>query len=379
MTEPASLREHLEVLMPSGGRSRRVLGWGVICWTMIGLGLLALAMIAVLARIAEVFPYIVVAGLAVFLLNPLVGWLASRGVPRGVAAVVVFAVAVLLVAIALELLVPVVVHQTQELVRSSPALVRHGGGLIDRLSRSSSPLLHRMGTTVQAWVDAHAGTAGAEVDTALGAGLRLAHAGLVLLLGGFLGFLLLLSAPRTSRAAMAIVPPTVRGAVEPSIAQARRITEGYLRARLLVSAVVAVVAGVGLWAVGMPYWLLLAVVVGVANLVPMLGSWIGAIPVILVSLATKPPEFLFVALAVVAVAHVVDGYVLSPIVLKETTKLHPVVVLLAVLAGAELFGFWGVLAAIPVAGVVQYVLVEWVLPAMGSRPRDASAAAEPST
>ena len=368
MTEPVSLRENLELLMPPGGRSRRVLGWGVICWTCIGLGLLVLAMIAVLARIAEVFPFIVVAGLAVFVLNPFVAWLVARGVHRGVATVVVFAVAVVLVGVTLALLVPVVVHQTQELVRSSPELVRHGGGLVDRLSRSSSPLLHRLGTTVRAWVDAHAGTAGAEVDTALGAGLRLAHAGLVLLLGGFLGFLLLLSLPSTSRAAMAMVPPTARVAVEPSLAEARRITGGYLRARLLVSFVVGVIAGIGLWAVGMPYWLLLALVVGVANLVPMLGSWLGAIPVILVSLATKPPEFLFVVLGVVAVAHVVDGYVLSPIVLKETTKLHPVVVLLAVLAGAELFGFWGVLAAIPVAGVVQYVLVEWVWPAIGGAP-----------
>ena len=378
MTEPASLREQLELLVPPGGRARRVIGWGVICWTFVGLGLLALAMIAVLARIAEVFPYVVVAGLAVFLLNPAVAALASRGVPRGVATVAVFGVAVVLVAVALELLVPVVVHQTQDLVRSSPTLVRHGG-LVDRLARSSSPLLHRLGTTVKAWVDAHAGTAGAEVDTALRAGLRLAHAGLVLLLGGFLGFLLLLSLPSTSRAAIGILPPTVRGAVEPSLAEARRITGGYLRARLLVSFVVGTIAGLGLWAVGMPYWLLLAIVVGVANLIPMLGSWLGAIPVILVSLATKPPEFLFVALAVVAIAHVVDGYVLSPIVLKETTNLHPVVVLLAVLAGAELFGFWGVLAAIPVAGVVQYVLVEWALPALGGGPvsRAGSAASEP--
>ena len=356
------------------------MGWGVICWTLIGLGLLVLAMIAVLARIAEVFPFVVVAGLAVFLLNPLVAALTSRGVPRSVATVAVFGVAVVLVAVALELLVPVVVHQTQELVRSSPALVRHGGsGLVDRLSRSSSPLLRRLGTSVKTWVDAHAGTAGAEADTAVAAGLRLAHAGLVLLLGGFLGFLLLLSAPSTSRAATALVPPSMRRAVDPSIAQARKITEGYLRARLIVSAVVALIAGVGLWAVGMPYWLLLAIVVGVANLIPMIGSWLGAIPVVLVSLATKPPQFLFVVLAVVAVAHVVDGYVLSPIVLKETTKLHPVVVLLAVLAGAELFGFWGVLAAIPVAGVVQYVLVEWVLPALGGPSPEAKPETEPST
>ncbi len=57
-----------------------------------------------------------------------------------------------------------------------------------------------------------------------------------------------------------------------------------------------------------------------------------------------------------------DGYVLSPIVLKETTNLHPVIVLLSVLVGAEIAGFWGILAAIPVAGVVQFGLKEYVVP-----------------
>ena len=112
----------------------------------------------------------------------------------------------------------------------------------------------------------------------------------------------------------------------------------------------------------MPFWLLLGTIVGVANLIPMLGSWIGGIPVALVALLTKPPSFLLVVLAVVAVSHMVDGFVLSPLVLKETTDLHPVVILLAVLLGADLLGFWGILAAIPVAGVINFLLREWVVP-----------------
>ena len=83
----------------------------------------------------------------------------------------------------------------------------------------------------------------------------------------------------------------------------------------------------------MPFWLPLGIFVGMANLVPMLGAWIGGIPVAIVALLTKPPSYLVLVLVVIVVAHMVDGYFLSPIVLKETTHLHPVVVLLAVLAG----------------------------------------------
>jgi predicted PurR-regulated permease PerM len=296
--------------------------------------------------------------------------------PRRAATVVVFVAAMGLATVALGLFVPATVHQAQELVKSSPNLLRKGGGLVGRLSRSSSPVLRRVGESTSTWAKEHTGTVRGELQTLVGAGLQLAHAGLVLVLGGFLGFLLLLSLPSTAQGLMGIVPPSVRGDLEPWLAQVRRLVGGYARARLIVSAAVGVLATLGLWAVGMPFWLLLGVVVGVANLIPMFGAWIGALPVALVSLATKPPAFLLVVMGVVVLAHVVDGYILSPIVLKGATDLHPVVVLLAVLAGADLYGFWGVLAAIPVAGVVQLTLRGWVIPRLavsGAESVDATA------
>jgi predicted PurR-regulated permease PerM len=163
-----------------------------------------------------------------------------------------------------------------------------------------------------------------------------------------------------------LIPPSSRERIAPPLAEVRRIVSGYVRARLIVSAVVGGLATIGMWAVHMPFWLILGIIVGVANLIPMLGSWIGGIPVALVALLTKPPSFLFVVLAVVVIAHLVDGFILSPIVLKETTDLHPVVILLAVLLGAELLGFWGILAAIPAAGLAQFLLREWVVPRLRS-------------
>jgi predicted PurR-regulated permease PerM len=108
----------------------------------------------------------------------------------------------------------------------------------------------------------------------------------------------------------------------------------------------------------------------VANLVPTLGSFIGGVPVVLVALLTKPPAFVFAAVAVMVVAHAVDGYVLSPIILKETVGLPPVVVLLSVVIGAEVMGIIGIFVAIPVAGIVQYALKRWVAPKVYGLPDD---------
>jgi predicted PurR-regulated permease PerM len=366
---PPSVRDHLERLMPPGGRGRRLLGWGIVAWTAIGAGILLAVLGRVLSRMAGIFPYLVVAGMVVFLLNPLVVRVARLGVPRRLAATIVFLAAMAVTALVLTLTVPALIHQGQTLLATSPELVRKGGGLFARLSRSSNPLLHEVGKGASNWLVGHAGNAPKALATLTTAGLRLARAGVVLVLGGFLGFLLLLSLPETARGLGALIPPASRDKVAPPMAEVRRIATGYVRARLIVSAVVGVLATVGLWAVGMPFWLLLGIIVGVANLIPMLGSWIGGVPVAMVALVTRPPSFLLVVLAVVVAAHVVDGFVLSPIVLKETTNLHPVVILLAVLLGAELLGFWGILAAIPVAGVAHFAIREWVIPRLtGARP-----------
>jgi predicted PurR-regulated permease PerM len=356
------IRGHLERLLPDGGRGRRLVGWGVVAWTGIGLGIVVFLAWRGLTQVAGVIPYLVTAWLVVFALEPLVRLMVRRRIPRRLAATLAFLLAVVLVALLLSLLIPVLVHQAQTLVNDSPAFASKGGSVLDRLAHSTSPILRRAGDAIKGWLDDHAGTVQDSLRTITQTGLQLAHAGLVLLLGGFLGYLLLISLPEARRGLTAVVPKAGRERLRVTLAEAQRIVGGYVRARLIVSAVVGTLATLGLWLIGMPFWLVLGIVVGVANLVPMLGAWIGGVPVALVALLLKPPSFLLLVLVVITVAHAVDGYILSPLVLKETTRLHPVVVLLAVLLGAELAGFWGILAAIPAAGLAQFLLREWVVP-----------------
>lgn len=357
-----AIRDHLLRLMPPGGRARRLVGWGVVAWTTIGLGILLWVLWRGLERIAGVFPYLVMALVVVFVLNPPVKALVRRGVPRRLAATVVFLLALVLVSAILGLMVPAIGHQAQSLVAGSRGLIDKGGGLFARLSDSTNPILRGVGNTITHWIQDHAGTVQDYLRTVTGAGLKLAHAGLVLLLGGFLGFLLLLSLPDATRSFAGLVTRRGQEQMRAPLAEVRRILAGYIRARLIVSAVVGTLATIGLWAIHMPFWLVLGIFVGIANLIPMFGSYIGGAPVALVALLAKPPSFLILVGIVIVLSHMVDGFILSPIVLKETTNLHPVVVLLAVVVGAELFGFWGILAAIPVAGIAQFGLREWVLP-----------------
>jgi predicted PurR-regulated permease PerM len=361
-----SLRDHIDALLPAGTRARRVAEWGVVAWAVVGVGVIGWILWVLLHRLAGVFPYLVVAGLIVLVLSPAVKGLMRLRVPREVAATVVFLAAAAATPALVPLMVRTLLAQLKSLLESSPESLGHGG-IVTHLSHSSNSMIRKGAVAVEHWVRVHQHDAGKILGDV---GVTLAHIGVVLLLGSLLGYLILLSRPGLSAGLMLIVPPGRRQTVTEVLDEMGRIVAGFVRARLIVSAVVGVITTIGLWAIGMPAWLLLGFLVGVANLVPTLGSFIGGAPVVLVALLTKPPAFVFAAVAVMVVAHAVDGYVLSPIILKETVGLPPVVVLLSVVIGAEVLGIIGIFAAIPVAGIIQYALKRWVAPKVYRPPDD---------
>jgi len=352
-----SLGDQIELVLPTGSRSRRFAQAGLVVWAAIGVAVLVGVLFILLAKLSGLLPYLVVAGVVVLVMSPVVRGLERLRVPRRVAATVTFGVAAVGAPALAPLVVKAFVKQLTSLLESKAALEK--GGLVRKLIASKNDLLHSVGTSVANWVKEHQEKAPQYLtDFAV----VLARASVVILLGSVLGYLLLVWRPRMGQVAMMMVPPSKRLALQEVMDEMGRIVAGYVRARFIVSAVVGGLATIGLWAIGMPSWLVLGFWVGLANLIPTLGAYIGGAPVVLVALLTRPPVFVLAALAVTTMAHVVDGFILSPLVLKETTHLHPVVVLLVVIAGAEVAGLYGILAAIPVAGIVQFLIRRWVKP-----------------
>lgn len=360
-----TLTEQLELVLPTGSRSRRFAQAGLVVWAAIGVALLIGTGFILLGKLTGLLPYLVVAGLVVLILTPVVRGLERLRVPRQIAATVTFATAAVAIPAVAPTVVKAFVAQFASLLQHSPEALQEGG-LVNRLVASDNNLLHNVGVSITSWVAEHQSRAPEYLGNfAVG----MARASVVIILGSVLGYLLLISRPQVGRFTMLLVRPSRRQGLQDVIDEMGRIVGGYVRARFIVSAVVGLLATIGLAAVGMPSALVLGFWVGLANLIPTFGAYIGGIPVVLVALLTKPPPYVLLAVAVMTLSHIVDGFFLSPIVLKETTQLHPVVVLLVVIAGAEIAGLYGVLAAIPVAGIVQFLIKRWVKPRLyGAEP-----------
>jgi predicted PurR-regulated permease PerM len=131
----------------------------------------------------------------------------------------------------------------------------------------------------------------------------------------------------------------------------------FLRGQLSVMVALGVFYGVGLWLAGISVGPLIGMVAGLISFVPYLGAITGVIMAIIAALVQYQDWFhLLLVLAVFGIGQLIEGYVLVPKLVGDKIGLHPVAVIFAVLAGGELFGFLGVLLALPVASVVMVVL-----------------------
>lgn len=327
--------------------------WGIVAWALIGLLLLLSAAWWALLQVSHVFPPVVLALVTIYLLNPFVSSLERRGVHRLAATCLIYTVLLAIVAVALVFLVPMIVHQTQGFVRDFPKTIDRLGAFADRIT---SDIQRRFPTfDFGSWLGRRVDSVGENLG---GVGVFLLGAVqtvALLVIGPIIAFYLLADLPRLRRSFLKLVPPERRGEVIEVAGAVGNAMGGFFRGQLIVAVIVGVLSSVAMLIVGIPYWLVVGMIAGFFNLIPLIGPYIGAIPGILIAGAYRTPiHMLWVALALTIVQQI-DNHFISPNVMRLTVRLHPATVMLSLIAGATLAGFWGMLLAVPVTASVKLV------------------------
>jgi predicted PurR-regulated permease PerM len=150
-----------------------------------------------------------------------------------------------------------------------------------------------------------------------------------------------------------------------------RTVGGYVTGNLLISLIAGGLTTIVLLIVGVPYAVALGLIVAILDLIPLAGATIAAIIVGAVAFLHSIPAGIIVIVFFV-VYQQIENHILQPIVYGRTVQLSPLVVLISVLIGAELAGVLGALAAIPVAGSLQVILVDWLRHRSGQEPAAAT-------
>lgn len=338
---------------PSPLPVNRLLAWGLV----VGLAVLCFWLLApVLA------PFVVAAVLA-YALHPLVLRLQALHIPRALAVVFAETLALLALLGLLLLLVPV-------LMREWPLLRQQLPALLDHLNAALEPLLAQLGITLSldladlkgqlmAWLSDNREDwlMPLLASLKLGGSAALALLGYAVLVPVAL-FFLLHDWERLVQTIRELVPPRWRAPVDGFAKECDSVLGQYLRGQLLVMLVLALFYTVGLALFDLDLALPIGVFTGLAVFVPYLGFGLGLLLALLAGLLQfgAPGQALLMVLGVYGLGQLVESFFLTPRLVGERIGLHPLAVILALMAFGQLMGFVGVLIALPASAVL---LVAW--------------------
>ncbi len=127
---------------------------------------------------------------------------------------------------------------------------------------------------------------------------------------------------------------------------------GVIRGQLVICGVNGVLTYIGLLIFGIPYALTLASVAAVLSLIPVFGTIVSSIPIVLVA-ATKGLDSALFALGWIVLIHVLEANIFNPTIMGSHARMHPVIIIFSLLAGEHAFGIWGALLAVPTMSLIQ--------------------------
>jgi predicted PurR-regulated permease PerM len=280
-------------------------------------------------------------------------------VPRGVTVLIVYVVVAGVMALMGRLLWPALSEQWRQFIEQLPRLVdnvrvwfgdfqlllRQWGGSVSAPKGEDLPAV--AGTLLANTVRLTAGTVGAVVELLA-----------VLVIAAYL----VIDAQRIGQTLLTLLPPDARPTAQRLAPSVLNRIGGYVRGQLLSSVFVGALIAIVLWLLGVRYSLLIGAMAAVFNIVPFVGATLAAVLAVLSAL-NESVALAAVTLAAMVGAQTVEGKLLAPHFVGRATGLHPLAVLLALLAGAQLAGLIGALVAVPLlAGVWEVVRVLWVEP-----------------
>ncbi len=129
----------------------------------------------------------------------------------------------------------------------------------------------------------------------------------------------------------------------------------YIRGQLFVIGVLSTLATTAFWLLDLPYPILLGTIVGITEIIPYFGPIIGAIPAVFVAL-TFSPNMVWWVIGIMLVLQLIEGSVLSPLIVGKSLRMHPIVIIIALLIGGELAGVVGMLLAVPLFAIARVVI-----------------------
>ena len=337
---------------------------------LVMLPLCVLALYALAHAAGVVLLLFIVAAVIALILNPLVALVERARLPRGLAVIAVYAVFFTALPVIGFLLSGPIADQATSFADDVPHLVDEASLALDDVQ----DFLDDKGIDLQIKGQTDSALASLQDRVVEGSGeivavtgelvRRLFELSFYVILIFVLSIYMLIYGPEIGRLVRKVMPPGDGTPQDDYPTRIQRAVSGYVRGQLLFSVIMGTSAGVALWLFGVigifpdgrTYAFAFGLFFGVMELVPYVGPLLGALPPIIVALVQDPLTAVWVALLFLALQQL-EGHVVAPNVFGRSLRLNPLLVILALLLGGEIYGFVGALVALPIAAILRETVV----------------------
>lgn len=336
----------------------------VVAWALVGVCLLLAGAGLLLAEVSRAFVPFLFALVLVYLFRAPVSELERRGWSRGLAVGVCYLVALGVLALVGFFIVPPVSSQVRDFVAAFPGYYDRAYALWLDLQDQFQALvvpawlneaLLNLRQSVSAQFAEWSAALAKQMFSVGGRALEFLFNGLLALV---VGFWLLKDLPKLRQEFVLLAGPKRREEASLVVEKVSHVLSGYLRGQVIISAATAVIVAAGLTVIGVPYSLVIGLLAGLLNVVPWFGPAVTAV-IAGISAAFVSPWMILAAVGVVVAAQQITDIFITPRVMSSQVDLHPLVVIFSLLAGSALFGFVGLVLAIPVAAIAKGLFVHY--------------------
>jgi len=326
--------------------------------TVIGVVLVAAIVLQVLWVTRSVIIWVLIALFLAMALNPAVEILVRRGMRRGPAVGIVFVGAILVIAGIAATFVPTLIREVNDLADAIPGYIddlTSGRGRLGFLEREYQ-IVEKARAAIE---KSGAGGVLGLSNTALALTKSVLNAVVAVVTIAFLTLFMLLEGPAWVERIYGLIAEQSQPRWRKVGSDIYRTVGGYVTGNLTISLIAGVASTGVLLVLGVPYAVALGLIVALLDLIPLAGATLAAIIVSAVGFLHSTTAGIVLVIFFVLYQQL-ENHVLQPLVYGRTVRLSPLIVLIAVLMGAELAGVIGALGAIPVAGSIQVIVVDWL-------------------
>jgi len=318
----------------------------------------------VLYRFYQVVFILFIAIVTGTVIRPIVNWLYQRGLLRMAGVILVYLLLLVLLAGFLWLLFPLIFEQSSTLAKDVPGyyqtlragMVKDGNQLLMRVGQLLPTALPDLTPRIAPQTGEEVMASAGQVLNYLIGTARASFTAIIILV---MTLYWTLDGPRIIKSFLLLIPQDRRESIGELISAMESKVGFYLAGQGVLCLVIGIMALVAYLLIGLPNALVLALIAGVLEAVPMIGPLLGAIPAALIALSIAPDKLIWVIVATVVIQQL-ENTLLVPRIMKKAVGVNPFVTLLALFAFSSLFGLAGALMAIPIAAIIQLVLNHFV-------------------